>query len=295
VADEGGVAEDDYFAAARPGPSVPAAKAGRPRSNLRALRLVLSLGVMLGLLVLRLHGSDGMTLAAGSSFGAQPRPPAGVEEAKAPLAEPPVVLPMPAGSYAFLYRQDDHVTPVTWSPCRPIHYVTRQANQPPGGAQLVREAFAEVSRATGLTFVDDGVTTEDPSADRPAYQPDRYGKRWAPVLVSWAGADEVPDFGGDVVGEAGPLVFRTAAGQYAYVSGIVNLDFAKMSRMGSVGRYEVTRAVVLHELGHLVGLDHVTDPVQMMYPQANALARDFGLGDRAGLAALGDGPCRPDI
>ena len=93
--------------------------------------------------------------------------------------------------------------PVTWSPCRPIHFVIRLTFQPPGGGDAVARSVAAVSAATGLVFVDDGATTEAPSPQREAFQPDLYGDRWAPVLFAWATADEVPDFGVDVAGEAG--------------------------------------------------------------------------------------------
>jgi predicted Zn-dependent protease len=52
--------------------------------------------------------------------------------------------------------------------------------------------------------------------------------------------------------------------------------------------------VVLHEFGHLVGLDHVTDPSQLMYKQPTAHANGFEDGDRRGLALLSGGPCFRD-
>ena len=75
-----------------------------------------------------------------------------------------------------------------YDPCRPIHYVVRPDGAPPGGAELIRTAVAQVSGATGLQFVDDGPTQEAPSTDREAYQPELYGRRWAPVLIAWSTA-----------------------------------------------------------------------------------------------------------
>ena len=283
------MADHDYFAVAAHPRTAPGPAWRRPARP----RVALALALVVGLALLKLHVGSPASLAAGTGVAF---PPAGVGESARPLGAPPAVLPVPEGtSYRFLYKQDDGVTPVTWSPCRAIHYVTRQAHQPPGGAQLVRDAFAEVSRATGLVWVDDGSTTEAPSADRSPYQPDRYGKRWAPVLVTWAGADEVPDLRSDVIGEAGALPVRTRSGDRAFVTGVVNLDFAQMSAVGARGRYDETRAVVLHELGHLVGLDHVSDPVQVMFPSDGYLPSEYAMGDRAGLAALGRGACQPDI
>lgn len=50
----------------------------------------------------------------------------------------------------------------------------------------------------------------------------------------------------------------------------------------------------MHELAHVVGLDHVDDPTQLMYAE-NSGQLDFGAGDRAGLALLGTGECVPRL
>lgn len=55
------------------------------------------------------------------------------------------------------------------------------------------------------------------------------------------------------------------------------------------------QVVVLHELGHLVGLAHINDPSQVMYPRSDTRLSGYNQGDRTGLAALGHGPCQPDI
>jgi len=90
----------------------------------------------------------------------------------------PSVPVLPEGSgFRFAAHQRGSAVPVTWSPCRPIHYVTRPANSPVDGAALLHRAVAAVSAATGLRFEDDGTTSEDPSDDREAYQPGRYGSR----------------------------------------------------------------------------------------------------------------------
>lgn len=75
--------------------------------------------------------------------------------------------------------------------------------------------------------------------------------------------------------------------------GIVAFDNPDLARIvqrrnGSV----IAREVMLHELGHLVGLAHVKDATQVMYPNTRPLAH-YSAGDKAGLAILGAGPC-PD-
>jgi Matrixin len=221
------------------------------------------------------------------------RPSPGFEVADRPLGTPPRV-PAAGGSHRFVSRQDDG-TPVAYDPCRPVHYVIRPDHAPPGGNRAVRAAFARVSYLTGLRFVYDGPTTESPEGAREPYQPDRYGDRWAPVLVTWVSSDENPDFAGDLAGQAGSVPVTVPGSPSVLVTGTVELGAAQFAEMlGQRGTHDQARAVLLHELGHLVGLDHVRDRGQLMYP-TQADVRDFAAGDRAGLAALGRGACVPDL
>src|SRR6185436_2348212 len=63
-----------------------------------------------------------------------------------------------------------------------------------GGRQMVTDAVSRVSQATGLRFVYDGLTSEAPSRQRPSYQPERYGDRWAPILITWVTPADNLDF-----------------------------------------------------------------------------------------------------
>ena len=53
-------------------------------------------------------------------------------------------------------------------------------------------------------------------------------------------------------------------------------------------------AVIQHELDHLLGLNHVEDPSQLMYKNAIDTSA-YGVGDLPGLAHLGAGDCIPDL
>ena len=222
-------------------------------------------------------------------------PKPGHEESDKPLGVP-VPLVAASGSYRFLALQTDGKAPVAYDPCRPIHYVIRQQGEPAGGNQIVRNAVLRVSQATGLRFVDDGATSEAPSRQRPSYQPKMYGDRWSPVLVSWVTPNENPDFAADVAGQGGSSAMSRDGRPSAYVTGAVELDAGQLgSILQRPGGRQIVRAIVLHELGHLVGLDHVNAANQLMYAQGQAGVTDFGAGDLTGLAALGSGSCMPDL
>ncbi len=222
-------------------------------------------------------------------------PPAGQEEAQRPLARPGSAETATPGRFGYSAVQPDGRSPVTYSPCRPIHYVVRGAGAPDGGAQLIAQAVADVSAASGLRFVDDGPTSEGIAQDRSAYQPDRYGDRWAPVLIAWATPDEVPDFGVDVLGEAGSTRVTRANGQHTYVTGTVALSGAAIQQYAARYGAAAGRAVVEHELGHLVGLAHVNAVRELMRPRADPAVVTLGSGDLAGLRRAGSGACTPDV
>ncbi|WP_246527887.1 matrixin family metalloprotease [Pseudarthrobacter albicanus] len=220
-------------------------------------------------------------------------PPPGVEAAQSPLGRPPAGT----GSRAYsLQPSPDPGQPfVAYDPCRPVHYVVRPDNAPPGSDQLIRQAIAEVSAATGLRFQDDGATSEAPSEHRTTYQDDRYGKRWAPVLIAWSNPEETPGLAGRIAGLGGSGYAQAPGHPLVLVAGQVALDAPTLA--DAMHRPEGpahVRAVIMHELGHVVGLDHVADPSQLMNAENSGLT-DFAAGDRAGLALLGSGTCVPQL
>jgi hypothetical protein len=224
--------------------------------------------------------------------GGMARPPAGLGEARDVRGRPPVDVP--TGPHSFLATQGDTRSPVAWDPCRQIHYVT--SGVPPRGAELlVAQAVQELSKATGLQFVDDGATSEQPGSKRAPYIPQRYGKIWAPVLVAWTTPDTVPDLAGDVAGWSGPAGITPGTGPQVYVSGAVFLDRLQLSDSRTAEGRAMARGIVLHEFGHLLGLTHVADPTQIMNPVAVPGIDHLKAGDREGLARLGQGSCAPDL
>jgi hypothetical protein len=209
------------------------------------------------------------------------------------VIDPARILPAPAqvdgsGGFTVLAQHGGHA--VAWDPCEPIHFVVRPDNQIPGGRVLLDRAITEISKDTGLYFSDDGTTSEAPTPSRNPYQPGRYGKNWAPVLISWSNEAEYPGLAGDVVGLAGPI--SVDGKQARDVTGEVVFDapdLAKIERapQGAIYVYDV----LLHELGHLVGLGHVDDAGSIMNSVAQRPLAGYSDGDLRGLEELGSGRC----
>lgn len=235
-------------------------------------------------------GSDISVLPPIESGTADIWPPVPTDARQTPLGLPPAQATSSV-SYAFMATKPSG-EPVRFDPCRPIHLVVNNALAPARSEQLLREASQAVSTATGLVFVINGSTDEPPRDQRPPIDVARHGNRWAPVLVAWTDPATAPGLAGRVAGLAGPTMapYRTED-QMHWVSGSVLLDGPTFSDiLQRPDGYEKARAIVMHELAHLVGLTHVHDAVELMNDDNNGRTT-FGSGDVEGLRRLGGGPC----
>jgi hypothetical protein len=229
----------------------------------------------------------------GGAGRAADAPPPGLEESDSPLGTP-VPPAERSDSYKFLAVNADG-TPVGYSPCRPLHYVVNADLAPEGAAGLVSEAIKTVSRATGIRFINDGATDEQPSEHRAPYQPGTYGDRWAPLLVAWTNPDVAPKLKGQIIGTGGSTHYSYGDGPKTFVTGSLELDAPQIAEeLDRPDGAAYATAVILHELGHVMGLEHVDDPVQLMYPEIGA-PDGLASGDLNGLQALGKAPCRKDL
>ena len=201
------------------------------------------------------------------------------------------VLPAPSvvrsgGSFGFSMTQPrDDGEPVGWDPCEVIRYRVNPDGEPPGGRALVDRAVERISEATGLAFEDEGDTDE-----RPFPGGVKLFGRPDPVVIGWATATEFPELVAQVAGVGGAIAERGGGGRLRFVSGGIALDVEAFTPTAVAQQPRVMEAIVLHELAHVVGLAHVSEPMELMFAD-NTGQVTFGPGDLEGLARLGSLPC----
>ncbi|MFU8839962.1 MAG: hypothetical protein ACNA8R_04490 [Nitriliruptoraceae bacterium] len=187
-----------------------------------------------------------------------------------------------------VWAVNDDGQPVRWDPCHPIEVVLSPDGAPAGAAADLDEALVRLTAASGLELIAAGTTEERPGAARLPYQPERYGERWAPILVAWAAPGEAglplrtTDRGIAIPVAGGPTGDRT----FLTAQIVLNRDRDDLV-VGFGDRTDSWGATLLHELSHALGLDHVDDPDQLMsvYPGSGPV--ELGAGDLAGLIAIG--------
>lgn len=206
-------------------------------------------------------------------------------------------------SYTFLKVAPDGCTPLRFNPCEPVHYIQNGAAAPPFVVDNVREAFRRLSQATGITFVDDGMTDETTRATPSV--PDRYGSRWAPILIAWLHFPDSQTNGQQqILGNTVPFAIGnvTVSAVLRFNVDAYNDEATKApigdgfgppagSGTGPIGRNNITWGrIVLHELAHVAGLGHTSDPGSLMYPDAaqqTIRPTGFSKTDLTGLRYLG--------
>lgn len=168
--------------------------------------------------------------------------------------------------------------PAHWSRCRPITYRTNVSQATPGARADVVEALRRISLYTKVRFKDLGATRGIPQS---------LGRQPEMLRIGWAksgrGKGHSPDLSGYELGRGGSQWRGTTM-----FRGMVALD-SKAKLPGGFGAGATRGALLLHEISHVMGLNHASTRTQVMYPilSNNALAAVFGAGDIAGLTKLG--------
>ena len=189
-----------------------------------------------------------------------------------------------ASEHAFLVNS----TMARWDPCTVIGWRINAAQATSGALADTKAAFYKLSQATGFTFKYRGTTSGIPQADSNSWMPND-----TQIVVAWIHKKQSSIF--DSIPTA------DAAGMPYYLTGYHNGDGTSAYRIakGSVvidstlklkGGFAsgITRGdVLMHELGHVMGLAHINTTAEMMNPVMTRGAARYGKGDLAGLEQHG--------
>lgn len=204
----------------------------------------------------------------------------GPSRASRPIAltvTPAAEAPAPAPSAYTLLDPGRPGAVFRWDPCTPVR-VRVQAE--PGYPTLradVAAALGRLAAATGLRFTDLGPTANGGAAADPGGFPAD-----TDLVVTVAGEGEAPALAGGPVGYT-TLNHSVWAGPDARILAaevVLEREFLT-SGSSAVGQ------LLLHELGHAVGLGHTADADQVMFPSVTGTASGYQPGDLAGLARVG--------
>ena len=167
--------------------------------------------------------------------------------------------------YTFIGHRDQAQTmPVQWNACAPIPWRWNRGGSPDSDLAFLQAGFASVTKQTGIAFAYQGTTTNDVYG----------GESSEFVSVGFTSMFEA--------GLAGPQI---RPGSVHLTGGTVALSdlFSGQSFDGT----SFASLVMVHEVGHLLGLGHVRSPREMMtigYLEDSHTSATFKAGDLAGFA-----------
>jgi hypothetical protein len=172
----------------------------------------------------------------------------------------------------------------------PIRWTANTAQAPAGGLAVLQESVARIAQLTGTTWQYVGPSTSTPTT---AYLPKQSQADYPPVLLGWtdgAGSDLLAGQPRSVLGMTRTAWFgvqRPDGSKVAAIrSAVVALDRTDTLPLRGATSW---KALVLHELGHVMGLAHVEDRSQLMATVLPA-SPDVQAGDVAGLTRSAGAP-----
>ena len=196
---------------------------------------------------------------------------------------------VPPGRKAFLplataqqgsYVPMDPGGPSRLNPCRGANVYVNYSDAPPGAREAVQTAVQRVRAATGIDLRDAGLTdVRAPDPDNPSDEARGLNPELGSITISWPRTWGMPQMGG-----------------YAEVWFGPNFIVAGRIAINPALRGEDLTQILMHELGHTVGLGHPAGDGQVMSSYSSIRGAQWQQGDLAGLALAGrGGGCEPGV
>jgi len=189
-----------------------------------------------------------------------------------------------ASEHAFMFNS----TITRWDPCTVIGWRVNTRRATAGALADAKAAFKRLGQATGFTFRYRGTTSGIPQYDSNSWFPND-----TQIVVAWVRKGQTELFDGqgaaDAVGAPYVLTgYHNGNGTSAYkiARGSVVID-SQFKVKGGFGTGLTRGDILLHELGHVMGLAHYSSSNELMNPIMTRGVARYGRGDLAGLEKHG--------
>ena len=149
----------------------------------------------------------------------------------------------------------------SWSNCKAINYLLTEATTT-SQAEMVASSLKTIGKSRGLSFNFSGYSKE---VSRANWGENLTDGDYRPVLISFVDPSNTDMLGKSNAG--GAVVNRSGDDVNLFVSGTVAINLNTYNTLKDGYADGKSKGnLLMHEFGHLIGLDHVEDSSALMYP-----------------------------